>query len=237
MKVIKNVKGLYKSIVNRLLTPLLVREWKNPSFTIINERVIEYKFTLECLSKVCPSKVLDVGPGKSAWPHVMAYCGFRVTAIDEIEGYWRTRNFNRHYHIIKDDITQPKIKQQFDLITCISVLEHIPNYNAAIQGMFKLLKSNGHLVLTFPYNEQQYIENVYKLPGAGYGQDKSYVCQVFSRKQISAWVKEFSCKVVEQEYYESFSGDYWTFGECISPPRKVTKQEKHQLTCLLLQKM
>jgi SAM-dependent methyltransferase len=38
----------------------------------------------------------------------------------------------------------------FDLITCISVVEHIPNDTAAIQRMWELLKPGGRLILTTP---------------------------------------------------------------------------------------
>ncbi|MEJ0100725.1 MAG: methyltransferase domain-containing protein [Pseudomonadota bacterium] len=38
----------------------------------------------------------------------------------------------------------------FDLITCISVLEHIPEDSSAIKGMWSLLKSGGALILTVP---------------------------------------------------------------------------------------
>ena len=215
---------------------MLLLEWKKPTYDHINERPIEYGFALKWLTRICPFEVLDVGPGKSAWPHIMANCGFRVTAVDQIKGYWKGSFFNRHYYIVNEDITKPKIEKQFNLITCISVLEHIPDHKAAIKGMLKLLKPQGYLVLTFPYNEEQYIDNVYKLEGAGYGQDAPYVCQVFSRKEIDRWLKENPLKIIEQEYHEVFSGALWTFGERIYPPRRKEKGEKCHLTCLIIQK-
>ena len=227
---------LYKILGRLYLAPMLLLEWKTQRSHNINERSIEYGFTFKWLSRICPAEVLDVGPGKSAWPHIMANCGFRVTAVDQIKEYWKGNFFNRHYYIINEDITKPKIERQFDLITCISVLEHIPDHKAAIQGMLGLLKPGGHLVLTFPYNEEQYVDNVYKLEGAGYGQDAPYVCQVFSRKEIDTWLKENPVKIIEQEYYEVFSGDLWTFGERIYPPRRVKKEEKCHLTCVVIQK-
>jgi SAM-dependent methyltransferase len=38
----------------------------------------------------------------------------------------------------------------FDLITCLSVVEHIPSDTAAVQKMWELLKPGGRLVLTVP---------------------------------------------------------------------------------------
>ena len=102
--------------------------------------------------------------------------------------------------------------------------------------MIKLLKPGGHLVLTFPYNEKQYIDNVYKLPDAGYGQNYSFICQVYSRRELDQWLEGNKARIVEQEYYEIFTGDLWTFGKRIFPPRKVEKGEKCHLTCILIQK-
>lgn len=232
----KTLFRIYQIVGRWYLTPILRQEWKStPNW--INERPIEFGFAFKWLAKTCPSEVLDVGSGTTAWPHVMANCGFRVTAIDKIMGYWKDGFFNRHYYIINDDITKPKITKQFDLITCISVLEHIPNHKDAINGMFRLLKPGGYLVLTFPYNEKRYIDNVYKLPDAGYGKNAPYICQVFSQKKIDAWLEGNQGKIVDQEYYEVFSGMLWTFGERIYPPRKVKKREKCHLTCLIIQKL
>jgi SAM-dependent methyltransferase len=41
-------------------------------------------------------------------------------------------------------------QSSFDLITCISVLEHIPDDRAVIETMWSLLRPGGRLVLTFP---------------------------------------------------------------------------------------
>jgi hypothetical protein len=43
--------------------------------------------------------------------------------------------------------------------------------------------------------------------------------------------------IVDQEYWQFWDGDYWTVGNQIIPPRKVTAAEKHQHTCILLQKL
>lgn len=234
--VTKALYSLYCTLGGWYLSPILLLEWKRSSRKRINERSIEYCFALRWLSKICPVEVLDVGSGGTSWPHLMANCGFQVTAIDKIKEYWKGGFFNRHYYIINDDITRPKITKQFDLITCISVLEHIPNHKDAISGMFGLLKPGGHLVLTFPYNEKQYIDDIYKLPDAGYGRDYPFICQVLSRKQIDEWLSENPGKIIDQEYYEVFSGALWAFGDRICPSKKVEKQQRCHLTCVIIQK-
>jgi len=122
------------------------------------------------------------------------------------------------------------------MVTCISVLEHINNFDAAIDGMVSLLEKPGYIVLTFPYNENRFIDNVYALEEAGYGQDASYKCHVFSRAKVLAWCDKHSLELVRQEYWKVFSGEYWTFGERVYPNVQVGVDEKHHLTCLVLKK-
>ena len=226
---------VYDAIGRLYLTPLLRKEWKTPPKRM-NERAIELAFVSKWLARLYPEEVLDVGTGATVWPRVLANCGFRVTAIDEMQSYWQRRFFNRYFFVLGDDITKPRISKTFDMITCISVLEHIRDHQAAMRGIFGLLKPGGHALLTFPYNEGEYVEDAYSLPGAGYNQGGRYICQVFSRNEIDGWLEENPATIVEQEYYQIFTGDMWTFGERIYPPRLVAKDEKHHLTCLLLQK-
>jgi len=233
----KKFYKIYLLIGRIYLTPLLHLEWKKHLFyKNINERPIEYGFAFKWLSRLSPKKILDVGTGTSAFPHLLRNCGFHVTAVDKIDDYWAGDYFNRHYHVINDDITNSKLTEKFDFITCISVLEHILEHDRAIKGMLDLLKPGGYLLLTFPFNQEKYVGNVYELPESGYGKDENYICQVFSRKEIDSWLKENPGKIIEQEYYEIFSGELWTFGEHIYPPRKVNKEGRSQLTCILIQK-
>jgi SAM-dependent methyltransferase len=203
----------------------------------VNERPVEYRFALEHLSDSSVVKVLDVGTGTTAWPHLLRTCGYVVTSIDNVRDYWKGDDFsNRHYHVIDEDILAPTLTERFDFITCISVLEHIPQHDRALESMFALLNDGGLIGLTFPYDEQNYIDNVYKLPGSGYGFDMPYVCQVYSRTQINGWLSRNHCTIVHQEYWRMFTGKYWTFGDRLRPPVQVDRDDRHQLTCVLLRK-
>ena len=211
------------------------REYESQQFQP-NERLVEYRFVFQSLLRTSPSTILDVGTGTTALPHLLRTCGFIVTATDNIYDYWSGGMLNRHYHLINDDITNTHITRKFDFITCVSMLEHIPNHKAAIHSMFTLLNPGGHLVLTFPYNENKYIENVYKLPGAGFGKHVSYICQVYSRNELDDWLKTNNGRILKQEYWQCYTGEFHTFGDDIYPPHQVDKHERHQLTCILIQK-
>ena len=202
----------------------------------LDERPIAFRFLFDCLTKTMPVTVLDVGTGTTALPSILRTCGYVVTAIDNIRDYWPNGFFNQHWHVLDDDITRPQIQGRFDLVSCISVLEHINDHEAAVRCMFALLNPGGHAVITFPYNEGTYVENVYQLPAAGYGKDLPYICQVYSRSNIDQWLHDNDAELVAQEYWQVFSGEFWTFGERLRRPRQTSSQEPHQLTCLLLHK-
>jgi SAM-dependent methyltransferase len=227
--VVHRLGGLYCKAVTR-------REFLTQRFVGINERPVEFRFVFEQLSKIWPTSVLDVGTGMTALPHLMRNCGFVVTAIDNIKDYWRGGMSNRHYYVINDDITNTKLNKKFDFITCVSVLEHIKNHSQAVKSMFDLLNPNGHLILSFPYNENSYVDNVYRLPGSVGEHRFPFVTQVYSRKELSSWLSENHARIIEQEYWQFFSGKYWTLGERLCPPLKANKNEKHQISCMLLQK-
>ena len=208
--------SFFRTILFNVLNPytqwLNKREFKRQPYSL-NERPVEYGFVFRHISKLYPSEVLDVGTGTTALPHLMYNCGLRVTAIDNIKNYWRFGMYNRHYYVINDDITQTMLNKQFDLVTCISVLEHIESFDIAVRNMFRLLKPGGHLILTSPYTENRYIDNVYTLPGSS-----------------------AQGKIVEQEYWQFWDGDYWSVGNKIIPPRQTKANKKHQLSCILFQK-
>jgi len=203
----------------------------------INERPVEYRFVFEQLLRTAPTSVLDVGTGMTALPHLLQTCGYHVTAIDNVRDFGEQGTFNRHFYVIHDDITNPsRVTSKFDFITCISVLEHIPAHEDAVNAMLERLETGGHLAMTFPYNESQYVNNVYELPAAAYGKDKPYVCQVYSRSELSRWLAKTDSQLVQQEYWQMFTGEFWTMGERLAVPKQVTQHDRHHLSCVLIRK-
>lgn len=232
----KKIKSLFKYVLMLYVKRVCKQEYSLQSFSNINERPIEFAFLFRQLVNLWPKKVLDVGAGMTSLPHLMRNCGFHVTATDNIKDYWPRGMINRHYHVLNDDITQTTLTDSYDVITCVSVLEHIKEHQEAIKSMYKLLVPGGRLILTCPYNEESYAENVYALPESSVTENFAFITQAFSRKELDSWLGDTSFKVIEQEYWDFFEGEYWTCGERIIPPRRVEVHNRHQLTCLLLQK-
>lgn len=200
-----------------------------------NERPVEYRFLFEQLAELNPANVLDIGSGATAVPAVMAQCGVVVTAIDNVRDFWPEGMTNRHFHILDEDITAPKLDRRFDLISCVSVLEHIRDSGRAVEAMFRLLAPGGHLVLTCPYSEPRYCPNVYEQPDSdAFGHTVPYICQSYSGAELRNWVERSHAVVVKQEFWRFYSGEFWSCGSRVAPPRSVDRNEPHQLTCLLL---
>jgi SAM-dependent methyltransferase len=230
-----------KSVVHRMGRAYAARvcwdQYASQRFTGHNERPVEIAFTFKHLALLQPRTVLDVGTGTTALPHLMANCGCVVTAIDNVVDYWPRGMANRHWHVFNDDITASRLTRSFDFLSCISVLEHIGNHQAAVAEMFRLLTPGGCLVLTCPYSEEHYVPNVYSLSGSAYWDNSDFVCQSFSRAELDCWLESNRAVIVEQEFWQAWSGALWSLGTRLSPPRKVTREEEHQLTCLLLRKI
>lgn len=225
------ISRLYLYFINK-------NEYLSPSFNVFNERPIEYRFVFDSISKFYPKMVLDVGTGLTSLPHLIANCGCNVTAIDNISDYWDYGLFNRHYHVIDEDITFVKNlkKESFDMITCISTLEHIEKFNEAVSSMFSLLKPGGHLVLTCPYTENVFIDNVYAEKESDVKNLPPFKTHSFSKQQLDSWT-DGKAKIIEHECWQIYDGDFWTAGKRLSIPKKVYSTEKHQIACILIKKL
>jgi ubiquinone/menaquinone biosynthesis C-methylase UbiE len=144
----------------------------------LNERREEYKFALQHLEG-CKT-VLDVGPGRACWPSLLHTCGMDVTAIDSVDGYWGWRGglFNHHFLVQKADILEPPDLGHFDAATCISTLEHIENWQRALENMRKLADK---VIVTVPFGEM-YVPNIATHP---------ILTQVFSESELGTPAHSF----------------------------------------------
>lgn len=227
---------MLKRWVNWAVRKQCRREYDRQQLLPVNERPIEYAFLFRSLTRAWPKSVLDVGTGQTSLPHLIRTCGFVVTATDNVKDYWPSGMTNRHFHVIDDDITRTKLDRTFDFVSCISVLEHIRDHAAAVNGMWSLLNPGGHLLLSFPYNEKTFVENAYDLPGTTVKEKMPFVTHVYSRKEVDGWLSGKNASIVEQEYWRFFTGEFWTVGERVAPPEPSRADGPHHVTCILIRK-
>ncbi|MBU1122395.1 MAG: class I SAM-dependent methyltransferase [Candidatus Omnitrophica bacterium] len=129
-----------------------------------SDRFLEYPFVFKYLPNNKNIKLLDIGCAGSFFPLVVAALGYNVTACDirpyEILNSIKFDNFEfRQQDICKN----PLGEETFDIITCISVLEHIGlggRYGVVkdefgdlkmVEQIKKVVKSNGKVLITVPY--------------------------------------------------------------------------------------
>ncbi len=120
-------------------------------------------------------KVLDVGCGGGILSESMARRGADVTGIDlgtenlkaaalhaEQSGLESTL---RYQHIPVEDLAKTHAGQ-FDVVTCMEMLEHVPNPSSIVQACFELLAPGGVCVLsTINRNPKSYL---FAIVGAEY---------------------------------------------------------------------
>lgn len=234
----KILRKTYYKVTSALLKPLIIPSVHSGN---INECLVQYEESLRIIKQVYVHQnntVLDVGTGKSSWPHLLSMMGFDVTAIDNTEaGFWDIF-FNAHYPIQNDDICYPTIKGSFDIITCLSTVAHISNHQMAINQMYNLLSDHGHLIIATPYNEMIYHPNVYDSERCEYGdklKDKFFT-QSINRHCVNEWMDSTQLTILSQKYYKVFTGELWGWGERMPYPIEVTKKDEHQFTIILFNK-
>ncbi len=212
-------------------------EYEHQPFLVHNERTIEYRFALQALGEYLPKRVLDVGPGKTAFPSVLRDCGYVVTAIDNVRDYWPDGMVNRHWWVRDVDILNPgeALSRKYEAITCISVLEHIADHKTAMKNMAQFLEPGGILILTTPFSSNHPHPNVYAHPDALYGRDLAYGCRSSSASELAEWLT-LDLTLVRRELWKLFTGEVWATGERC-PWQKVEREDQpHQLGCFLFQR-
>ncbi len=242
MKIKKLIRTTVSPILNivklagRAYTRAVCKAEYEKQIVKVRERFVEYEFVFRVLRDDAPERVLDVGAGTVSLPHLISTNDVIVTAVDKNPGLGAGPVFNRHFFVIQDDITNSRLGGQYDCVTCVSALEHIPTHAAAVEGMVSLLRPGGKLVMTFPYNEREYVPNAYDLPGSAFGIEVGYICQIFSREQVNAWISECPIEIETQEYWRLFSGEFLHQGERLRPPAQSAPDQPHHLTCVVFKK-
>lgn len=95
-------------------------------------------------------KVLDVGAGQAPWTGMLSpdveYAGVDIEKADEF-GMLRAPGV-----VYYDGARLPMEDASFDTVMCIEVLEHVPDPEALLADMYRVLKPGGQLLLTVPWS-------------------------------------------------------------------------------------
>lgn len=151
-------------------------------------------------------RILDVGCGGGLLSEAMAAMGASVIGIDAGEGPISVAKLHRHESNIWVDYELTTIEayaesnpEPFDVITCLEMLEHVPDPSSVINTCRKLLKDDGHLFLsTINRNPKAYL---FAIVGAEYLMDlvpkgtHDYE-KLIQPSEMAAWCRDADLNII-----------------------------------------
>ena len=120
----------------------------------------EYSYAILYSGHRHRGKVLDVGSAKSVFPYYLSAKDYHITTFDIADSEYRSsigRKFNVKSLVGDLRIFYPELEGKFDLITNLSVIEHIDEDTKAVLTLAKYLKPGGIMVISSDFYER-YIE-------------------------------------------------------------------------------
>ncbi len=97
-------------------------------------------------------KILDIGCGGGILAEALAEKGAKVTGIDMAEMPLKVAKMHLHESGLKIDYQMIPAEEfakhniaEFDVITCLEMLEHVPDPSSIINAAASMLKPGGHL--------------------------------------------------------------------------------------------
>lgn len=100
-------------------------------------------------------RILDIGCGGGILTEALAQKGAQVTGIDMADLSLEVAKLHLHesglevdYHLSTAEVFAEQHSAQFDIVTCLEMLEHVPDPASVIAAAARLLKPDGLLVLS-----------------------------------------------------------------------------------------
>jgi 2-polyprenyl-6-hydroxyphenyl methylase/3-demethylubiquinone-9 3-methyltransferase len=145
----------------------LAHRWwdKNSEFKPLHEiNPLRLDF-IDAIADIRGKRVLDVGCGGGILSESMAEKGAKVTAIDMGEKALKVAQLHSlesgikvDYRLVSVEALANEMPGHFDVVTCMEMLEHVPDPSAVIESCARLVKPGGHVFFsTINRNPKAYL--------------------------------------------------------------------------------
>lgn len=104
-------------------------------------------------------KLLDAGCGFGQYDRfiLQQFENAGITAVDvkqdyleDARAYFNRKGFGNRISFRQMDLLQPELKQEYDFVICVDVLEHIEKDRRVIKNLAAVLKSGGYFLMHSP---------------------------------------------------------------------------------------
>jgi 2-polyprenyl-6-hydroxyphenyl methylase/3-demethylubiquinone-9 3-methyltransferase len=120
---------------------------------------------IDALAQLRGKSVLDVGCGGGILAEAMARLGARVTGIDLSENPLKVAQLHLlesglavDYHLASAEDFSARNGEQFDIVTCMEMLEHVPDPSSTVAACARLVKPGGRVFFsTINRNPKSYL--------------------------------------------------------------------------------
>ena len=158
-------------------------------------------------AKIAGKEVLDVGCGGGILSESMAAAGAKVLGIDMGEEPLRVAELHTLETGVEVDYRQITVEQladerpaSFDVVTCMEMLEHVPDPGSVIDACARLVRPGGHVFLsTLNRNPKSYL---FAILGAEYvlnllPRGTHDYARFIKPSELDAWVRDTDLRITD----------------------------------------
>lgn len=113
---------------------------------------LRVRFITEGCGQLSGLRVLDVGCGGGILSEAMAHHGATVTGIDlgeatigAAKAHAEGQPLRLDYRVVSVEALAKEAPSQYDVVTCMEMLEHVPDPESIVAACATLVKPNGHV--------------------------------------------------------------------------------------------
>lgn len=187
----------------------LAARWWDPNSEFkplhdINPLRLDY---IDALVTLQDKRILDVGCGGGLLSEGMARRGAQVTGIDMGNAPLNVARLHRHESKLDIDYQRKTAEQlaaeqpgSFDVVTCLEMLEHVPDPAAVIAACARLIREDGRVILsTISRNPKAYL---FAVLGAEYllhllPRGTHDYARFIRPSEMEAWARESSLQLTD----------------------------------------